>query len=80
MACEGTAASRFIDNKQYQLDESGTDATVGAGDLLQRIDQCRVFEVTITFSRLELPAHVCPRCETAHDVVDQKNDAGWVKW
>jgi hypothetical protein len=80
MACEGTAASRFIENDQYEVDESATDATVGTADLLQKIDQCRVFEVTITFSKLEIPADVCPRCETAHDAVNEKNDNGWATW
>ncbi|KAH6880901.1 hypothetical protein BKA70DRAFT_1472862, partial [Coprinopsis sp. MPI-PUGE-AT-0042] len=38
MACDGTAASRFIANRQYQLDESATDATArGVG---QRMPRC----------------------------------------
>ncbi|KAH6884305.1 hypothetical protein BKA70DRAFT_1339604 [Coprinopsis sp. MPI-PUGE-AT-0042] len=78
MACKGTAASRFIDNKHYQLDESATDAAVSEEDILQHIDQCRVFEITITFSRLEVSANVCPRCETSHDDGKQKNDNGWI--
>ncbi|KAH6880841.1 hypothetical protein BKA70DRAFT_186657 [Coprinopsis sp. MPI-PUGE-AT-0042] len=80
MACEGTAASRFIDNRQYQLDESTTDATVSEEeDILQRIDKCRVFEITITFSRLEVSVNVCPRCETSYDDGKQRNDNGWIK-
>jgi hypothetical protein len=79
-ACEGTAASRFIDYRKYQLDESTTDAIVSEGDIVQRLGQCRVFEITIKFSRLELSANVCPRCETIHDDMNQKNDNGWLRW
>ncbi|KAH6892827.1 hypothetical protein BKA70DRAFT_1536606 [Coprinopsis sp. MPI-PUGE-AT-0042] len=53
MACQGTAAIRFIVNRQYQLDEFKTDVTVSEGSIVQRIDQCRVFEITITFPKLQ---------------------------
>ncbi|KAH6903494.1 hypothetical protein BKA70DRAFT_598852 [Coprinopsis sp. MPI-PUGE-AT-0042] len=79
MACQGTAASRFIEQRQYQLDESATDATVSEQDILQRIDKCRMFEITITFSRLEMLANVCPRCERRQDGGNQKSDRGWLK-
>ncbi|KAH6911556.1 hypothetical protein BKA70DRAFT_859685 [Coprinopsis sp. MPI-PUGE-AT-0042] len=79
MACQGTAASRFIENRQYQLDESNTDFTVSEGDILQRISKCQVFEVTIAFSRLEVLANVCPRCEKSHEDESQKNKNGWLK-
>ncbi|KAH6903485.1 hypothetical protein BKA70DRAFT_598686 [Coprinopsis sp. MPI-PUGE-AT-0042] len=79
MACRGTAASRFIEQRQYQLDESTTDATVSEENILQRIDECRVFEITITFSRLEVLADVCPRCETSQGDSIQRNGNGWVQ-
>ncbi|KAH6867285.1 hypothetical protein BKA70DRAFT_437194 [Coprinopsis sp. MPI-PUGE-AT-0042] len=78
MACHGTAASRFIEQRQYQLDESTTDATISERDLLQHIDTCRLFEITITFSRLEVSANVCPRCEASHDDGNRKNDNRWL--
>ncbi|KAH6905859.1 hypothetical protein BKA70DRAFT_1500010 [Coprinopsis sp. MPI-PUGE-AT-0042] len=78
MACHGTAASRFIDKRLYQLDESETDAVVSQSDILQRIAICRVFEITImVFSMLEVSANVCPRCETSHDRDNRSN--GWAK-
>ncbi|KAH6903477.1 hypothetical protein BKA70DRAFT_1566696 [Coprinopsis sp. MPI-PUGE-AT-0042] len=79
MACERTAASRFIEHRQYQLDESTTDATVSQEDLLQRIDTCRVFEITITFSRLDMSADECPRCEKSYDDSSEKNSNGWIR-
>ncbi|KAH6867199.1 hypothetical protein BKA70DRAFT_438009 [Coprinopsis sp. MPI-PUGE-AT-0042] len=79
MACQGTAASRFIEQRQYELDESTTDATVSEEDLHQHIDTCRMFQITIRFSRLEMLANVCPRCGKSQDGVSQKSDRGWVK-
>jgi hypothetical protein len=77
MACHGTAASRFIETRQYELDESTTDATVDKGDILRRIEKCKMFEITITFSRLEVSANTCPRCGTSHSGVNQ---TGWIRW
>ncbi|KAH6903491.1 hypothetical protein BKA70DRAFT_1301142 [Coprinopsis sp. MPI-PUGE-AT-0042] len=78
-ACQGTAASRFIEQRQYQLDESTTDATVSEEDPLGCIDTYQVFEITITFSRLDISANVCPRCERSYDNSNQKSGNGWLR-
>ncbi|KAH6903509.1 hypothetical protein BKA70DRAFT_1514516 [Coprinopsis sp. MPI-PUGE-AT-0042] len=77
MACQGTAASHFIERRQYQSDESSTDARVNEDQVLQCFEECREFEVSILLSRLGIPSNVCPRCKHLHDGHHDLN--GWLK-
>ncbi|KAH6890076.1 hypothetical protein BKA70DRAFT_875311 [Coprinopsis sp. MPI-PUGE-AT-0042] len=62
LACRGTAASRFIDSGQYQLDDPTTDITVGSRDFLHHMGKCKEYEITIVLSKLEVSPNECPRC------------------
>ncbi|KAH6884333.1 hypothetical protein BKA70DRAFT_140104 [Coprinopsis sp. MPI-PUGE-AT-0042] len=75
MACKGTAASRFIEARQYQLDESFTDAPVDEEHALQRFEECKEFEVSIILG-LVISSNVCPRCSHPHG---HQNLTGWLK-
>ncbi|KAH6893785.1 hypothetical protein BKA70DRAFT_1536010 [Coprinopsis sp. MPI-PUGE-AT-0042] len=77
MACHGTAASRFIETRQYQLDESSTDAPVDKRDILQRIKECKEFEITIVLSRLDVFSNVCPGCNRTQS--DREQLTGWIE-
>ncbi|KAH6905930.1 hypothetical protein BKA70DRAFT_1430362 [Coprinopsis sp. MPI-PUGE-AT-0042] len=59
MACKGTAASRFIDNKQYQLDESATDAAVSEEDIAQHFGQSRLHDGKQKNDRGWITCHHC---------------------
>lgn len=79
MACHGTAASRFVENRQYRLDESSTDAPVDESNILVRLAECKEFEVTIILSRLDVLSNVCPGCQRTQDGGDSAMN-GWIKW
>ncbi|KAH6913239.1 hypothetical protein BKA70DRAFT_1262263, partial [Coprinopsis sp. MPI-PUGE-AT-0042] len=78
IACRGTAASHFIEDRQYQLDNSSTNAVVDAVRILQCIEEYKELEVTILLPKLEAPANICPRCDTVHDCSGQKLN-GWLR-
>jgi hypothetical protein len=79
LACRGTAASRFIDSGQYQLDDPTTDTAVKPRDILQHMSKCKEYDVTIVLAKLEVSPNECPKCGLPHDG-SEPTLTGWVTW
>ncbi|KAH6884707.1 hypothetical protein BKA70DRAFT_137597 [Coprinopsis sp. MPI-PUGE-AT-0042] len=77
LACRGTAASRFIDGGQYQLDDPFTDTSVGSEEILHHIRKCKEYEITIVLSKLEVSPNECPKCGLHHDD-NEPTLTGWL--
>ena len=81
LACEGTAASQFIENGWYQLDDSSTGLPVNEkGDIVQlQNSKGSEYEVTIVLSKLDIAANLCPRCHHLQSESCHLAD-GWLRW
>ncbi|KAH6905874.1 hypothetical protein BKA70DRAFT_1225202 [Coprinopsis sp. MPI-PUGE-AT-0042] len=62
--CRGTKSDRYIENKQYQLDDSKSNLKMEPFQFLQYLEHGRTFEVTmlvhaVTFAKSECPRRAC---------------------
>ncbi|KAH6896298.1 hypothetical protein BKA70DRAFT_757955 [Coprinopsis sp. MPI-PUGE-AT-0042] len=77
--CEGTLGSRFIEDRQYQLDESITNVTVDPTHFHAFLEDGKAFEVTMLIQTMSLATTDCPRCgcSNSSDVPSEGDD--WIR-
>ncbi|KAH6905837.1 hypothetical protein BKA70DRAFT_459985 [Coprinopsis sp. MPI-PUGE-AT-0042] len=79
LGCQGSKGTRFIEERQYQLDDSATNITIHKRNLAKYLQDGKVFEVTISLSDVTVAPGICPRCEQLYDPGQGVQEGGWLK-
>ncbi|KAH6906739.1 ras guanine nucleotide exchange factor domain-containing protein [Coprinopsis sp. MPI-PUGE-AT-0042] len=78
-ACEGTEGSRYIEDRQYRLDESTTNVTVDPAHFYTFMADGKAFEVTMLIQAMSLATTDCPRCGCCNGSDAPSQDNHWTR-
>jgi hypothetical protein len=77
LACRGTIGSPYIEDRRYEIDETGTSRVVTEENFRASFEDGKVFEVGIVlYNRCE-ELGTCPGCGYVHHV---HHDGSWIRW
>ncbi|KAH6917847.1 hypothetical protein BKA70DRAFT_2603 [Coprinopsis sp. MPI-PUGE-AT-0042] len=76
---QNTISSPYIEARQYQLDDSATNAEVDENSLCDYLEHKRILEVTICIrAPAEMKQDRCPGCGRLRDMLSEEST--WVRW
>ncbi|KAH6915398.1 hypothetical protein BKA70DRAFT_1557682 [Coprinopsis sp. MPI-PUGE-AT-0042] len=80
LACDGTAGAKYIADRQYQLDDAATNASVNQERFTEDyLEDGKTFEVAMKLVRRGITSlEDCPRCGSYH-MGEQEKINGWIR-
>ncbi|KAH6911870.1 hypothetical protein BKA70DRAFT_865182 [Coprinopsis sp. MPI-PUGE-AT-0042] len=78
-ACHGTVGARYIEGRQYQLDDAATNATVNPERFAEEcLEDGKTFEVAMKLVQQDtMNCRACPRCGSQHS--EEERVSGWIR-
>ncbi|KAH6911865.1 hypothetical protein BKA70DRAFT_865052 [Coprinopsis sp. MPI-PUGE-AT-0042] len=80
LACHGTVGEKYIEGRQYQLDDAATNAAVNTERFVAEcLEDGKTFEVAMKLvQRDNMNCQDCPRCGSQHS--EEERLTGWIRW
>ncbi|KAH6884312.1 hypothetical protein BKA70DRAFT_139788 [Coprinopsis sp. MPI-PUGE-AT-0042] len=80
LACQGTLGAKYIEDRQYELDDAATNVPVNPKRFVEDcLEDGKAFEVAMRFiQKNNTGLEDCPRCGFHHSVEEKKVN-GWIR-
>jgi hypothetical protein len=78
LACRGTIGSPYIEDRRYEIDETGTSRVVTEENFRASFEDGKMFEVAIVLKDRCEEKGRCPGCGHLHRVPDEGGE--WIRW